>query len=47
MRLPGPRWWLRVVGEVLRCTARDPSLRSRPLVVTVRDDVGTLDATLS
>ncbi len=36
-----------VVGEVLRCTARDPSLRSRTLVVTVRDDVGTLDATLS
>lgn len=35
-----------VVGEKLRCTARDPSLRSRVLVVTVLDDAATLDAQL-
>ena len=35
-----------VVGETLSCTARDPSLRSRTLVVTVADETGTLDATL-
>jgi hypothetical protein len=35
-----------VVGEKLRCTARDPSLRSRVLVVTVLDAAATLDAQL-
>ena len=35
-----------VVGETLQCTARDPSLRSRALVVTVLDDQGTLGAAL-
>ena len=35
-----------VVGETLQCTAHDPSLRSRTLVVTVLDEQGTLDASL-
>jgi hypothetical protein len=43
----GPAVRVLVVGEVLRCTARDPSLRSRSLDVTVRDAAGTLDASLS
>lgn len=43
----GPAVRVLVVGEVLRCTARDPSLRSRVLDVTVRDDAGTLDAKLN
>lgn len=32
MRLPGPRWWLRVVGEVLR----RPWLWGTAVVVTLR-----------
>ena len=43
----GPAVRVLVVGERLRCTARDPSLRSRSLDVTVRDDAGTLDTSLS
>jgi hypothetical protein len=43
----GPAVRVLVVGEVLRCTARDPSLRSRSLDVTVRDADGTLDASLA
>jgi hypothetical protein len=43
----GPAVRVLVVGEVLRCTASDPSLRSRSLDVTVRDAAGTLEASLS
>lgn len=43
----GPAVRVLVVGEVLQCTARDPSLRSRALAVTVLDDTGTLDAKLA
>ena len=43
----GPAVRVLVVGEVLRCTAHDPSLRSRVLDVTVRDDGATLDAKLN
>ncbi len=42
----GPAVRVLVVGETLRCTARDPSLRSRVLVVTVLDEAGVLDAKL-
>jgi hypothetical protein len=42
----GPAVRVLVVGEVLACTARDPSLRSRALAVTVVDDQGTLAAEL-
>ncbi len=42
----GPAVRVLVVGETLRCTARDPSLRSRVLAVTVLDTEGTLDARL-
>ncbi len=43
----GPAVRVLVVGEVLHCVARDPSLRSRSLDVTVTDDAGTLAASLS
>lgn len=43
----GPPVRVLVVGEQLSCTARDPSLRSRTLTVTVADDAGTLDATIA
>jgi hypothetical protein len=43
----GPAVRVLVVGEVLTCSARDPSLRSRTLSVTVLDDQGTLDAKLA
>jgi hypothetical protein len=42
----GPAVRVLVVGETLRCVARDPSLRSRVLVVTVLDETGGLDAKL-
>ena len=42
----GPAVRVLAVGEVLQCTARDPSLRSRTLAVTVLDDTGALDAKL-
>jgi hypothetical protein len=42
----GPAVRVLVVGEKLRCTARDPSLRSRVLSVTVLDEAATLDAQL-
>ena len=42
----GPAVRVLVVGEVLRCIARDPSLRSRTLAVTVLDERGTLDTAL-
>lgn len=42
----GPAVRVLVVGAVLQCTARDPSLRSRTLAVTVADAAGTLDVTL-
>jgi hypothetical protein len=43
----GPAVRVLVVGEELSCTARDPSLRSRTITVTVLDDAGTLDAAIS
>ena len=42
----GPAVRVLVVGEKLRCTARDPSLRSRVLVVAVVDEKATLDVQL-